>query len=260
MQRNKIICPDCGRQISKSNYNKHQLGHLSNSKYSITAELDKFECTFCFKECKNKKSLVQHEIKCKNNPNRKNALVAGFNTKGSPTWNKGLTKETDERVAKNAKSLSNWYSEHPNHKLGGLHAKSCRRCKYGTYKGFYCDSGWELAFLVYTLDHNINIKRNLDCFEYIYEDKIHKYYPDFIVDNIYYEVKGRYTDKDWSKINQFPADLELVIIDSKEIYKYIKYCETTYGINYLSQLYDRNFPSWLDLKDNTKKYQFKIEK
>lgn len=45
MQRNKIICPDCGREISKSNYNKHKLGHLNDSKYScrkITTELDKF--------------------------------------------------------------------------------------------------------------------------------------------------------------------------------------------------------------------------
>ena len=29
-----------------------------------------FTCKYCNKECKNKNSLAQHEIRCKNNPNK----------------------------------------------------------------------------------------------------------------------------------------------------------------------------------------------
>ena len=30
----------------------------------------------------------------------------------------------------------------------------------GNYKNFHYDSSWELAFIVYSLDHNLNLKRN----------------------------------------------------------------------------------------------------
>ena len=262
MTRTKIMCPICNREISRSNYSRHQTGHANNSRYSNKVSIDytSLNCHFCGKECKNKNSFVNHERKCRLNPNRKNAIIEGFNSKGSTTWNKGLTKETDIRVLKHAEALSRWYAEHPNHILGGLHPNSCRRCKYGTYRNFYCDSAWELAFLVYQLDHNINILRNDTPFKYLYENKVHNYYPDFIIDNVYYEIKGRYTDKDIAKLNQFDSSKTLVVIDSKSIYKYLKYCEKTYGKNFASTLYDRNFPCWLDLADAKKNYQFKIEK
>lgn len=40
------------------------------------------------------------------NPNRINVYVNNFNTAGRPSWNKGLTKETSNSVAKYAKSLT----------------------------------------------------------------------------------------------------------------------------------------------------------
>ena len=49
-------------------------------------------------------SLSNHERLCKLNPNRqltkyeKYGRIVGFNTFGREAWNKGLTKETDERV------------------------------------------------------------------------------------------------------------------------------------------------------------------
>lgn len=32
--------------------------------------MDNFICKYCGKECKNKNSLAQHEIRCKMNPNK----------------------------------------------------------------------------------------------------------------------------------------------------------------------------------------------
>ena len=47
-------------------------------------------CKYCGKECKNKNSLAQHELRCSYNPNR---------LKYS-TWNKGKTKEVDARLVR----------------------------------------------------------------------------------------------------------------------------------------------------------------
>jgi hypothetical protein len=64
------------------------------------------------------------------------------------------------------------------------------RGKQGWYKGIYCDSSWELAFLVYYLDHNKNIKRCEEKREYIFNEETHIYYPDFITDEGIIEIKG----------------------------------------------------------------------
>ena len=56
-------------------------------------------CQYCNKEYNLKLALKCHEIRCKQNPNRK-YWKSNKNGKGHPAWNKGLTKETDERIKK----------------------------------------------------------------------------------------------------------------------------------------------------------------
>ena len=116
--------------------------------------------------------------------------------------------------------------------------------KWGRYKGFWCDSSWELAFVMYCLDNNINIVQNHDSFEYIYSNNIHRYTPDFIVNNVYIEIKGYYTSKDKEKLLQFPKHLNIVLITNKDVQKYIKYAKLTYGNNFFN-LYDKDCPNWL---------------
>lgn len=119
-------------------------------------------------------------------------------------------------------------------------------CKYGTYQGIHCDSSWELAFLVYHLDHNITIKRNTELFEYTYETSVHKYIPDFIIDGEYYEIKGFYDDVVYAKCEQFPTNKVLHMIDSNNVGTYLEYAESRYGSNFCETLYDRSCPSYLD--------------
>lgn len=57
-------------------------------------------CSFCGKTFSSKRGTSRHEYSCKNNPN---------SSKVPPAWNKGKTKETDYRVAKNGKSISEAY-------------------------------------------------------------------------------------------------------------------------------------------------------
>lgn len=105
--------------------------------------MEKFICKYCDRECKNLNSLKNHERLCKKNPDRQE-IVSNFikfnqerKEKGLPgvnkgktkdncewkrkateklknrydsgeivTWNKGLTKDSDERVAKYAQFVS----------------------------------------------------------------------------------------------------------------------------------------------------------
>ncbi len=97
----------------------------------------------------------------------------------------------------------------------------------GYYKKFWCDSSWELAFLMYHLDHQIEIKRNRKGFAYTFYGKKHKFYPDFIVDQKYYEIKGRMDRRSKAKIKQFAG--ELIVIGKDEIQKYLDYAKEKYG-------------------------------
>ena len=68
-----------------------------------------FICKFCGKVCKNTNSLKNHERLCKENPNHQESPWIKFNHERG-AWNKGLTKETDERVRLRGKVLSEHYA------------------------------------------------------------------------------------------------------------------------------------------------------
>ena len=88
-------CPICGKEIRNCNYERHLLSHEKNPDYHAkkqacqSVDHEGLECKYCGKLCKNKNSLAQHELRCNENPDRKDFEI----------WNKGLTKETDHRVA-----------------------------------------------------------------------------------------------------------------------------------------------------------------
>lgn len=222
-------------------------------------------CPFCDKLCKNQISLKAHEAVCKNNPNRhltkyeKYGEIEGFNNKGRIPWNKGLTKETDERVLKSA----NTYIE--NEKLG-LHKSHsfprtseqreklsiimkeiysnkdvsvAGRSKMGWYKGVYCNSSWELAYVIYNLDHNIKFIRNKRGFKYIYNGSEHTYFPDFylIEDSTYVEIKGYKDSKAEAKINQFND--KLIVLQYPEMEPILEYVITNYGEDFISLYEDK---------------------
>jgi hypothetical protein len=203
-------------------------------------------CQFCGKVCKNDNSLRNHERLCAKNPN-KSSFKSNLKNRG---WSKGLTKETDTRIAKQSVSLKAFYAEHPEAITGGLQVGTAKRCKYGTYKNFYCDSSWELAFIVYHLDHNISFSRNETAFSYELAGKTHNYYPDFIVGDTYYEIKGICSEKDLAKFKAFPKNLNFIVLDKKAMRPYLKYVEQKYGKDFAQKLYDRAFPCWLDATTN----------
>lgn len=210
------------------------------------------KCKICGKEY-TKKGLGTHIWR--NHGDGKNhgeKLINKF--KGKKPWNYGLTKETNESVAnagktysqkiKNGELKATWKDKNlPKETIeklknnAGGYRRGSGRGKKGWYKGYWCDSTWELAFLIYHLDHNIKIERNLKSFEYFINEKKHKYYPDFIVDEKYFEIKGYMNDKDPFKFHA-NLDKKLEIISKEQIDFYLQYVKEKYKITILKDLYE----------------------
>lgn len=135
------------------------------------------------------------------------------------------SKEYREKLSKGTKG-----------KCGGLKHGSGRG-KKGWYKGFFCDSSWELAYVIYNLEHEIKFTRNTEKFEYIWKDETHYYIPDFILeDGSYVEIKGYRTTQVEEKTRQFKKQLE--VIDKHKIKAYIDYVECKYGKDFI-RLYEK---------------------
>lgn len=108
--------------------------------------------------------------------------------------------------------------------------------KQGLYKGYYCNSRWELAWVIFSLEHNIIFSRNTTGYEYIFNNEKRKYYPDFILDDgTFVEIKG-YVSEQWiEKKKQFSGNL--IVIEKKDIKKYLQYAIDKYGNNFI-ELYE----------------------
>lgn len=180
-------------------------------------------------------------------------------------WNKGLNKNTSEiiknqcgKIGNSLKGRSLGIAESTDKELerrkkisdtmkknplsGGLRKGSGRGIK-GWYNNIWCDSTWELSFILYQLDNKIDVKRNTKGFEYSFKGIFFKYYPDFIIDSVFYEIKGRrsYDDldeKNKNKINQFKGGILKVFYDS-DMKFYIDYAENKYGKEFHKILYKK---------------------
>lgn len=174
-----------------------------------------------------------------------------------PSWNKGLTAKTCESIKNATEKIKAKYasgeligsfkghkhSEESKKKIGaklkGNHhndPNKTGRGKKGYYKGFYCASTYELAYVIYCLDHNIQIERCKEYFEYEYQGQKHRYYPDFVVNDEIVEIKGFWNGRVNAKRDAvllqnkkykilFPKDMDFIF----------KYIEEKYG-----KLVDRN--------------------
>lgn len=103
--------------------------------------------------------------------------------------------------------------------------------KKGTYKGLIYQSSWELAWLIYNFDHGNNPTRILFHIKYINENgKISKYYPDYELNDEYFEIKGFWSNKTELKL-QAAKDQNIIInvLTKTEIKPYLEYSVSKYG-------------------------------
>jgi hypothetical protein len=119
-------------------------------------------------------------------------------------------------------------------KLGG-YRKGSGRGKSGWYKGIWCDSSYELAWVIYHIENNIPFERNKESFQYEYNGEIHLYYPDFRLkeSNELVEIKGFYTEQTHVKLKSV-TNTKLTVIDKQKIQPYIDYVTDRYGKNFVS--------------------------
>lgn len=235
MNKNTKQCPFCGRYITLSNFNKHILACKQNPDHLSNLNNQKiYTCKYCGRISHSAGGNLNHELSCKYNPNRRVRIG----------WAKGLTKDSNMYVKLHGETYSK------NHKLG-LHKKvenpSTRpdvrkkisqsmlgnhnnnpsktgRGKKGWYKGFYCSSTYELAFIIYCLDNNIPVKKYKGYYLYEYKNKTHRYYPDFIINDTIVEIKGFWTEQVEAK-TQSVKDKHIMVLykkDMKDVFDYIK--------------------------------------
>lgn len=207
------------------------------------------KCKYCGKICK-LYGIKNHEKQCKSNPNRIPQKGTRFKINGDKfiPWNKGLTKETDERVKRNGESISNGYktgkitnwcqglNKDNDDRIKSLAEKSSKtildkvkddtwhnsfgKSKMVEYNGIQFHGNWEVAFAKFLDNINIIWERPTEKFEYILDNKIHYYTPDFYLPtfNLYVEIKGYPTNKDFLKWNKFPKDKKLDIYFGDDLY------------------------------------------
>jgi hypothetical protein len=125
------------------------------------------------------------------------------------SWSSGLTKETDERIKKIAQCNSMAINEKIKNNTWHL---SFSRSRTHLYKGIKLHGLWEVAYAKYLDANNIEWARPIEKFEYEFENKKRYYTPDFylIRENLYIEIKGYPTDKDRAKWKWFPLNLKII--------------------------------------------------
>lgn len=232
-QVKKVICELCGQKISASNYSKHLRRHQDHPETFSKRYLDHDDlfCKFCGKSCKNKSSVIQHEIRCKLNPSRINIVVEGFNSAGRVAWNRGLTKETDTRVAKRCATFkqnealglhTNWGHPFPEDKkaaqreralkngLGGFHMR-----KGIYYNGVKLDSSYEVM-LAEDLDKHGIVWERCSRFPYYVDNVLHYYTPDFYLPDydVYLEPKNDFLIEN---VNPFTGIMDVEKVQLAEI-------------------------------------------
>jgi hypothetical protein len=264
-KRNYKKCSKCDKLISLSNFEKHFIkcdgsnSDIIKIKEEWLQENGLYKCPHCDKLF-TKKGICSHiwrkhtEEGLKFDKERPNGML------GKKAWNKDLTKETDKRVKKQSDtSLEKFKNGETKiwcdgltkdtderlmkisklciEKKTGGYKKGGGRSKKGWYKNFWCESSWELAWVVYNLEHNIKFERNKKGFKYIFENVESLYYPDFILETgEYIEIKNYETECVKAKIKYFPYKLKLLYEkDLKEVFEYVV---EKYGKDYI-KLYEK---------------------
>lgn len=119
------------------------------------------------------------------------------------------------------------------------------------YQGIHFDTAPEIALYIYCIDNNIEFEYQPNTyFKYFYNDIEHRYFPDFLIDGQFIEIKGdHFFKKDGTMRNPFDKSQDelyeakhqcminnnVKILREKDYIKYILYVKTKYGKNYLKQ-------------------------
>ncbi len=118
----------------------------------------------------------------------------------------------------------------------GQYRKGSGRGRKGWHRGFWCDSSYELAFVMYALDQGMAFERNCQKFAYTFGGKSRTWIPDFrLTDGTYLEIKGYRSEQAEAKFAAFPYGL--TVVDGRQMGFVFEYVTQTYGKNF-TDLYE----------------------
>ncbi len=243
--RRQYSCEKSCETMLKNNtrYLQFRINKNTGNTYRQSA-FGRWKCSSCEFIARTRKELYQHKNECNHHGNK-----GGY--KGIK-----MSEEQKEKISQALRGKSWKCKTYENERarrekiskiaklkhFGGIR-KGSGRGKHGWYKGIWCDSSWELAWVIYNFEHGIFFKRYVGFFEYSFNGKTHKYYPDFILENgVIVEIKGIESSECWkAKLEQFPKDKTLQIIGKNEIKKYLDYVIAKYGKNFISLYESQKF-------------------
>ena len=199
-------------------------------------ENGKYECPYCKKEY-GKKGIGTHIWRNHTDEGKLLNTNIGYINGTRNVWNKNkpLSEEHKRKLrgkrnftksAETRKKISGAVKG----KTGGIR-KGGGKGKKGWFNDYWCDSSWELAFIIYNLDLGNKIERNKESFNYLYKGIQYKYYPDFIVNGEYVEIKEYENEKSKEKKKQFPYKINTYY--SKEMEPILEYVKNKYGNNFV---------------------------
>lgn len=258
-------CNKCGFEYSIFTIKRHERccdgndrrwsSRKSGLSETFAQEDGSYRCSDCGKVYNNARSISEHYKKKHVEGSRKNYTGVGkrFLRPDGQAWNKDLNKETSKSLLKVSRTLKRRYSSGDlicwyrgrtctektrkllKIKCGG-YRRGSGRGKKGWYKGYWCDSSWELAYVIYNLEHNIPFARNTKRFPYEFEGEVHYFIPDFVLpDGSYEEIKGYYNKRVEAKIEYFPHKIRLIL--EKDLKNVLEYAESKYGKDF-TQVYE----------------------
>ena len=202
----KFICPKCNQEI-KSSRQKHLSYCTGQGPRRLVVH------TYgCKRGSKEFSKRISEGIKNRylNDSDYKNRILRSRIKNG--TLNNSWDKVSHEnKKLQSERARFNIQRRYEN----GWDPKAGRAPKY-KYRDFTVDGSWELTFCEWADKSNISFSRNKQRFDYIDEAGIHrKYKPDFLIDDVYVEVKGYETERDRCKWKSFQHNL--IVLKRPEI-------------------------------------------
>jgi len=264
-------CLNCGKLVKNKYCNVScQNTHLCTGRKRTQKSIEKqkeynknlwkefdVQCTVCSKEFKIKEFNVENPKKSKYYCSRSCANKRIWDSQHKQKLS-NICKNSDKVISANRKICENkkekslkikkgncLYCGETLYKSKKYHSKCWLKCsggikkgssrgKSGWYKGYWCDSSYELAWIIYQIDNGQKFERNKEGFDYIHSNKTRKFYPDFILpDKTYVEIKNYKSELTDDKIKHFPHKIQVIYKEEMKK-KYLPYVTLKYGKNFIS--------------------------
>jgi hypothetical protein len=211
MNLNKVICPNCSREITTNNISRHSIACLGAVVKSTVPKINLRNTGKVGKNQFTKAALEGRMIPTMSDASKAKSLATKVKngTLAHTAASKRKLSETMKRVA----------IERPE----SYSSSNRGRTKQIIVDGIKLQGQWEVDFYLWAKEKGLDPKRPTKGFSYNWHGT-RTYYPDFYIPplDMYVEVKGYETDKDQAKWSQFPK--KLCIIKEAEIKQIRKGC------------------------------------